>query len=109
MKTVGDMMGVLISLISSDFICITGERNDNGLLKKESVSIFVNPIITKYLYANNLDNTVSFYEKQEIQIKNEKILYNLLQWERLYYMCTQEQCKANGAFLELQRDSERLS
>ena len=49
MKTVGDLMGVLMTLITSNIICLTGERDQSNLLTEETTSVYFNPTLSPYL------------------------------------------------------------
>ena len=46
LKTVGDLIGVLMVLCNSGVLQISGERGEDMLLKEETVSIQFNPILS---------------------------------------------------------------
>ena len=48
LKTVGDLIGVLMVLCNSGVLQISGERGEDMLLKEETVSIQFNPILAGY-------------------------------------------------------------
>ena len=49
LETVGDLMGVLMVLCNSGILQINGERGDDKLLKDDTVSIHLNPVLSSYL------------------------------------------------------------
>lgn len=49
LETVGDLMGVLMVLCNSGILQISGERGEDKLLKDDTVSIHLNPVLSSYL------------------------------------------------------------
>ena len=49
LETVGDLMGVLMVLCNSGILQISGERGEDNLLKDNTVSIHLNPVLSSYL------------------------------------------------------------
>ena len=49
LETVGDLMGVLMVLCNSGILQINGARGEDTLLKDDTVSIYLNPVLSSYL------------------------------------------------------------
>ena len=49
LETVGDLMGVLMVLCNSGILQISGERGEDEMLKDDTVSIHLNPVLSSYL------------------------------------------------------------
>ncbi len=94
LETVGDFMGLMIMLIKTKIVSINGEREENGMINADTVSIVINPFITNFFGAkvDKTDlsaNTILYY------LKNENILSDILKWERInhrYEKCAAEIC-----------------
>lgn len=88
LETVGDLMGVLMVLCTANIIQIIGERDDLHLLKAETVSIKINPVLSSYLTFGNSSSadTAHPLEKTLINIKSQKIFNDLLLWEKMNFL-----------------------
>lgn len=90
LETIGDLMGIIIILCNSHIINIDGERGENNMLKPESVSIHINPLIAHFVKINIDDknenqnslkpNDISFI------LTSPLILPNILKWEKMSYL-----------------------
>lgn len=89
LETVGDLMGVLMVLCNSGIIQISGERGEDKILKDDTVSIHLNPILSSYLeigytargkaHALSLQDTL-------LNIRSYKVFNDLLKWEKMNYI-----------------------
>lgn len=94
LETVGDFMGLMIMLIKTKIVSINGEREECGMINADTVSFVINPFITNFFDAKTdktdlSANTLLYY------LKNEKILSDILKWERInhrYEKCAAEIC-----------------
>ena len=94
LETVGDFMGLMIMLIKTKIVSINGEREESGMINADTVSLVINPFITNFFDAKSdkselSANTLLYY------LKNEKILSDILKWERInhrYEKCAAEIC-----------------
>ena len=89
LETVGDLMGVLMVLCNSGIIQISGERGEDKILKDDTVSIHLNPVLSSYLeigytargkaHALSLQDTL-------LNIRSYKVFNDLLKWEKMNYI-----------------------
>ena len=89
LKTVGDLIGVLMVLCNSGVLQISGERGEDMLLKEETVSIQFNPILSSYLeFGYTTRGKAHTLSLQDIllNIKSYKVLNDLLKWEKLNFI-----------------------
>ena len=92
LETVGDFMGLMIMLIKTKIISLNGEREENGMLNSQTVSVEINPFISNFFNAKN-DNAEISANKIMYYLKSDKILSDILKWERInhrYEKCTAE-------------------
>lgn len=89
LKTVGDLMGILMVLCNSSIIQISGERGEDKMLKDETVSIQFNPILSSYLEfgysSRGKEHTLSLQDAL-LNIKSYKVFNDLLKWEKMNYL-----------------------
>lgn len=89
LETVGDLMGVLMVLCNSGILQISGEREEDNLLKEETVSIQFNPILSPYLEFGYITrgkaHTLSLQDIL-LNIKSYKVLNDLLKWEKMNFI-----------------------
>ena len=89
LKTVGDLMGILMVLCNSSIIQISGERGEDKMLKDETVSIQFNPILSSYLefgYSSRGKKHTLFLQDALLNIKSYKVFNDLLKWEKMNYL-----------------------
>lgn len=92
LETVGDFMGFLIMLLNSNVLCIDGERNQDNMLKSETVNIhFVkNSIFSKIVKISicNNENGKKLFNSENFSfdITSPFILPDLLKWEKVNYL-----------------------
>ena len=89
LKTVGDLMGILMVLCNSGIIQISGERGEDKMLKDETVSIQFNPILSSYLefgYSSRGKKHTLFLQDALLNIKSYKVFNDLLKWEKMNYL-----------------------
>ena len=94
LETVGDFMGLMIMLIKTKIVSISGEREESGMINTDTAQFVINPFITNFFdsktdKANLSANTILYY------LKNENILSDILKWERInhrYEKCAAEIC-----------------
>ena len=89
LKTVGDLMGILMVLCNSSIIQISGERGEDKMLKDETVSIQFNPILSSYLEfgysSRGKEHTLSLQDAL-LNINSYKVFNDLLKWEKMNYL-----------------------
>lgn len=90
LETVGDLMGILMVLCDSGIIQISGERGEDKILKDDTVSIHLNPILSSYLeigyIARGKAHTLSLQDTL-LNIRSYKVFNDLLKWEKMNYIC----------------------
>lgn len=79
----GDCLGMLIMLYTSGALIINGERDENNLLKKETVKFTVSPLLQKFLQFSEKGRTLSF-EDVNVLIKDNDTLDRFIFWEFMY-------------------------
>lgn len=88
-ETVGDLMGVLMVLCNSGILQISGERGENKLLKDDTVSIHLNPVLSSYLEIGYTTrgkvHTLSLQDAL-LKIRSYKVFIDLLKWEKMNYI-----------------------
>ena len=92
LETVGDFMGLMIMLIKTKIISLNGEREENGMLNSKTVGIEINPFISNFFNAKN-DSAKISANKIMYYLKSDKILNDILKWERInhrYEKCAAE-------------------
>lgn len=87
LKTVGDLMGILIVLYNSGIIQIDGERGSDFFLKYETVSIHFNPILSSYFQVRDKKKSFAL-EDVVLNIKGDIIFQCLLKWENMCFLYT---------------------
>ena len=115
LETVGDFMGLMIMLIKTKIISLNGEREENGMLNSQAVSVEINPFISYFFNAKN-DSAEISANKIMYYLKSDKILSDILKWERInhrYEKCAAEihgtSDKSTQAALEkLKNDKETI-
>lgn len=89
LETVGDLMGILMVLCNSGIIQISGERGEDKLLKDDTVSIYLNPVLSSYLeigYTNRGKAHTLSLQDALLNIRSYKVLNDLLKWEKMNYI-----------------------
>ena len=79
----GDCLGMLIMLYTSGALIINGERDENNILKKETVKFTVSPLLQKFLQFSERGRTLSF-EDVNVLIKDNDTLDRFIFWEFMY-------------------------
>ena len=117
LKTVGDLMGLLVLLHKSDILRIEGERGQDGIIKPDAARLIPNPILKEYLpltVMDDPDNTIQA-ECFRAKLPKQQLLF-LFRWEQLYrqykasmkeYENTQNE-KIKNFLVELSEDIERI-
>lgn len=84
-KTVGDLMGLLIMFCKTSILIIDGTRKDTGELDPSTVTFKINPLISNYfsfqISNENLEANNLYY-----LLKSKEILEDILRWEKLNHM-----------------------
>lgn len=91
LETVGDLMGMLMVLCNSGILQVSGERNKEGLLRKDTLSISFNPLLSDYFEfiptKTKEKNTDTFpLNHLLLQIKNPLVFDNFLAWEKIHFL-----------------------
>lgn len=89
LETVGDLMGVLMVLCDSGIIQINGERGKDKLLKDDTVSIHLNPVLSSYLeieYTSRKKAHTLSLQDTLLNIRSYKVFNDLLKWEKMNYI-----------------------
>lgn len=94
LETVGDFMGLMIMLIKTKIISLHGEREENGMLNSQTVSVETNPFISNFFNAK-IDSIEISANKIMYYLKSDKILNDILKWERINHRY--EKCAAKSS------------
>lgn len=89
LETTGDLIGVFIVLCNSGILQISGKRDSENYLEKETVTIHVNPILSSYLefeYTHKRKNKSFPLSDILLNIKDPEIWYGLLSWEKMDFL-----------------------
>ena len=88
-KTVGDLMGLIMTLHNLRFLEITGERDACNLLKADTVKLKFNPVLSNFFELFQLiyfdDQATISLKDAFLKFKDESMLKILLAWERYNY------------------------
>lgn len=79
----GDCLGMLIMLYTSGALIINGERDEKNILKKETVTFTISPLLQKFLQFSEKDKALSF-EDVNVMIKDNDALDRFIFWEFMY-------------------------
>ena len=89
LETVGDLMGVLMVLCNSGILQISGERGEDKMLKDNTVSIHLNPVLSSYLEigytTRGKAHTLSLQDAL-LNIRSYKVFNDLLKLEKMNYI-----------------------
>lgn len=87
LETVGDLMGVLMALIHSGILKISGERGADHMLKKETVCICFNPVLSPFFA---IVGRAGELNEQDLllHVKSQRVLEDLLIWEKMDFLYT---------------------
>ena len=83
LETVGDFMGLMIMLIKTKIISLNGEREKNGMLNSQTVSVEINPFISNFFNAKN-DSAEISANKIMYYLKSDKILSDIYRAKEYY-------------------------
>lgn len=90
LETVGDLMGVLMVLCNSGILQISRERGEDKLLKDDTVSIHLNPVLSSYYleigYTISRKTHKLALQDALLNIRSYKIFNDLLKWEKMNYL-----------------------
>ena len=89
LETVGDLMGVLMVLCNSGILQINGARGEDNLLKDDTVSIYLNPVLSSYLeirYNSRGKAQTLALQDALLNIRSYKVFNDLLKWEKMNYI-----------------------
>ena len=79
----GDCLGMLILLYTSGALIINGERDEKNILKKETVTFTISPLLQRFLQFSEKDKVLSF-EDVNVLIKDNDTLDRFIFWEFMY-------------------------
>ena len=82
LETYGDLMGVIMVLHNSNVIIIDGIRDEKDMFKPETVQIKINPLL-KWVFESNINGKDAALENISFTIKSQRILPDLLKWEKM--------------------------
>ena len=82
LETYGDLMGVIMVLHNSNIIKIDGVRDENNMLKPETVNIKINPVL-KQVFDTFIDSSNIPLGDILFHIKGKNILSDLIRWEKI--------------------------
>ena len=89
LETVGDLMGVLMVLCNSGILQISGDRGEDKMLKDDTVSIQLNPVLSSYLEirytARGKAYTLALQDVL-LNIRSYKVFNDLLKWEKINFL-----------------------
>ena len=83
------LMGVLMVLCNSGILQISGERGEDKLLKDDTVSIHLNPVLSSYLeigYTSRGKAHTMSLQDALLNIRSYKVFNDLLKWEKMNYI-----------------------
>lgn len=89
LKTIGDLMGLLITCHKSGILSIQGERGERDILLMDSVRFVPNPLFQKYFSLVNQDEKEETTQLGSLKFNipydvPKKPFSNLLLWEKAY-------------------------
>ena len=89
LEKIAALMGVLMVLCNSGILQISGERGEDKMLKDNTVSIHLNPVLSSYLEigytTRGKAHTLSLQDAL-LNIRSYKVFNDLLKWEKLNYI-----------------------
>ncbi len=87
LETVGDFMGFLMVMYDAGVIQVKGTRNSDGSVQRDTFKLIFSPLISSMFGLQSGDKNVAL-ENIMIHIKDEQILKDFLNWEKLSYSYT---------------------
>lgn len=87
LDTVGDLMGFLMVMYDTGVIQVKGTRNKDGGVQKDTFKLIFSPLISSLFNLEDSNSKLSL-ENILIHIKDEQILNDFLNWEKLSYSYT---------------------
>lgn len=87
LETLGDFIGFLMVMYDAGIIQVKGKRNPDGSLKRDTMQLKFSPVLTNLLEIQAYENKCSL-ENILIHIKDETILNDFLNWEKISYCYT---------------------
>ena len=86
LDTVGNLVGLLMEWHKSGIMCIEGERDENQMLRPDSVRFVPNPVLGEYFMFASLNEKEKTTQLGSLRgALPDNILSELLRWEGLYY------------------------
>lgn len=87
LRTIGDLMGLLITFCDSEVLKINGQRDMTGMIDLHSATICISPRIAQFFWTNeeaisSAQVSLDIFTKK---IGNENLLELLLTWEKERY------------------------
>ena len=87
LETVGDLMGILISLCNSQIIIVGGDREANDMLRPESIVIQLNPMLERFFEVSVLDRDLHPSLNEVLfRLTSPLLLNDFLTWEKMDYI-----------------------
>lgn len=129
LRTIGDLMGLLIALCDSEILKLEGDRDEAGMIVPHTAFFSVNPKVSQFFFVDlAVDNSLQIpLNHLSARIGNARILVDFLSWEKERYLyryynyrlmnrfskedaelLLQAEARKEAAELELQQSTELL-
>lgn len=87
LETIGDLYGVLMSLIEANILCLNGDRQTSLRLTTDNYEMFLNPHLNSFLEFETEDHRTIPLDQIKVRIKDPEILKKLLSWDGIRAAC----------------------
>ena len=100
LETVGDLFGVLMTLLETNVLQMVGVRPDGVNLTEQTYVMRFNPLIDNYMAVDTESEANIPLSKIQLTIQNGQFLHDLLQWENSHVIEQMEVEKSGGKYTE---------
>lgn len=100
LETVGDLFGVLMTLLETNVLQMVGVRPDGVNLTEQTYVMRFNPLIDNYMAVDTESEANIPLSKIQLTIQNGQFLHDLLQWENSHVVGQMEVEKSGGKYTE---------
>lgn len=100
LETVGDLFGVLMTLLETNVLQMIGVRPDGVNLTEQTYVLRFNPVMDNYMAVDTENEASIPLSKIQLTIQNGQFLHDLLHWENTHMVGQIEREKTGGQFTE---------
>lgn len=100
LETVGDLFGVLMTLLETNVLQMVGVRPDGVNLTEQTYVLRFNPVMDNYMAVDTENEASIPLSKIQLTIQNGQFLHDLLHWENAHIIGQMEREKTGGQFTE---------